>query len=330
LGLARDFVANLYVCLKASPLNLLAGPPGYGQALMVGALARALGHGEAVLDITVRHSWDDDRQLLGVHDPAAGGFEPGPTGLAPRLLQAEADWGGERRGLYLILLQDFNVAPPEHYFAAFLNALGRPPGQRVVSLADPAADDPPYAIRLGPNVRFWGTVHADRATFPLSPRLLDQAGLIFPSPHDLAPHPHEPTQRKPVGGIAANGLIDRFVHEAEECPAGRWDILQPLLDLVVCASGDWGPGLDVSPRVQEAMRRYLANSVGVLAPARAADFVFQQRVVPILHGRGARFSARLETLAARAADSGLERTARHLYDALGRADAAGDVDLLNG
>ena len=38
-----------------------------------------------------------------------------------------------------------------------------------------------------------------------------------------------------------------------------------------------GSGMDLSPRVIENIKRYLANSLGVLTPVRAVDFVFQQR-----------------------------------------------------
>src|SRR5215217_7315476 len=57
LHFARDFVANVYTCLKAEPLNLIIGPPGHGKSMLVSSLARALGHGDALLRIAVRRSW---------------------------------------------------------------------------------------------------------------------------------------------------------------------------------------------------------------------------------------------------------------------------------
>src|SRR5207237_1891366 len=68
LCFTRDFLANLYVTLKASALNLITGPPGHGKSSVVAALARALGHGNALLEIAVRRSWSDDRYLLGFYD----------------------------------------------------------------------------------------------------------------------------------------------------------------------------------------------------------------------------------------------------------------------
>src|SRR5262249_56139642 len=64
LYFTRDFVANLYVLMKSSALNLTIGPPGYGKSSVVSALARALGHGNALLEIAVPRSWSPDPHLL--------------------------------------------------------------------------------------------------------------------------------------------------------------------------------------------------------------------------------------------------------------------------
>src|SRR4029077_6142395 len=68
IGFARDFVTNLYVSLKTQSLNLIMGPPGHGKSSAVTALARALGHGNAFLEVAVRRTWSDDRYLLGFFD----------------------------------------------------------------------------------------------------------------------------------------------------------------------------------------------------------------------------------------------------------------------
>src|SRR5262249_26916476 len=102
LWFARDFLANVYVTLKASALNLIMGPPGYGKSSVVSALARAMGHGQALLEIAVRRSWSDDRYLLGFFDTFHGRYDPGPTGLATRLVQAQRDWEKDRHGLYVV------------------------------------------------------------------------------------------------------------------------------------------------------------------------------------------------------------------------------------
>jgi hypothetical protein len=193
LSFTRDFIANLYVTLKSSALNLITGPPGHGKSSVVAGLARALGHGQALLEIAVRRSWSDDRYLLGFYDTFHGRYDPGPAGLSTRLLQAQCDWEQNGQGLYLILLDEFNLAAPEYYFSQLLQLLPRVNESRILRLFDPAliageqgAKDV-HQIVLHPNVVFWGTINYDETTERLSPRLLDRTGMIFLTGRDVSP-----------------------------------------------------------------------------------------------------------------------------------------------
>jgi energy-coupling factor transporter ATP-binding protein EcfA2 len=336
LFFTRDFLANLYITLKASGLNLIMGPPGYGKSSVVSALARAMGHGNALLEIAVRRTWSDDRYLLGFYDTFHNRYDPGPTGLATRLLQAQIDWEQGRHGIYLILMDEFNLAAPEYYFSQLLQVLTRPANQeRLVRLYDagsqPSANGnkPIDQLRLYPNISFWGTINYDETTERLSPRLLDRTGMIFLSVRDIVP-PASTTTASVIGkGVLAGQLVDRFVRGPEQCPEGPWELIEPLLALLKKQSEEWGAGIDLSPRVLEAVRRFLANSRGLLPIERAVDFVFEQRVLPVMRGRGPKFTARVKALAEKLTEKSLERSARHVQDALVLAEVNfGDVDFL--
>jgi hypothetical protein len=336
LYFTRDFLANLYVTLKSSALNLIMGPPGHGKSSVIGAVARALGHGNALLEIAVRRSWSDDRYLLGFYDTFHGRYDPGPTGLATRLLQAQADWEKDRHGLYLILLDEFNLSAPEYYFSQLLQLLTRPPEQRLLRLFDPAAlpataVKPAHQIRLYPNVSFWGTINYDETTERLSPRLLDRTGMIFLTARDVLPSFGGEESSVPRGrkGVDAGHLLKCCVRGADQCPELQWEQIEPLLDLLRRQTEPWGAGVELSPRVIDGVKRYLANSAGVLLPARSVDFVFQQRILPVLRGRGPKFASRIAALAEKLAELGLERSARHVREALALAEVQfGDIDFL--
>ena len=105
--------------------------------------------------------------------------------------------------------------------------------------------------------------------------------------------------------------------------------IEPLLSSLRKPSDEFGAGIDLSPRVLEAIRRYLANSMGLLPAARAADFAFEQRVLPALRGRGPKFAARVRSLAERLTERGFDRSAAHVQEALALAEVNfGDVDFL--
>ena len=359
LSFTRDFIANLYVCLKAGALNLITGPPGHGKSSVVAALARAMGHGNSLLEVAVRRSWSDDRYLLGFYDSFHGRYDPGPTGLATRLLQAQVDWEQGGEGLYLVLLDEFNLAAPEYYFSQLLQVLprtpltpgsqavqpnGAPPARkphpadtdpRILRLYDPAGHtgNPsagPHQILLYPNAIFWGTINYDETTERLSPRLLDRTGMIFLTARDVSRSMTMAEARAQIlrKGVKARQLMQELTRSPDECPDELWDRIDPLLEILRRQTDTLGSGMDLSPRVIDGVKRYLANSQSVLAPARAVDFVFQQRVLPVLRGRGAKFNARMQLLRDRLAKDGFDRSARHVSDAIALADVNfGDIDF---
>lgn len=330
LHFARDFIANVYICLKAEPLNLIIGPPGHGKSTLVASLARALGHGEALLRIAVRRSWSEDRHLLGFYDSFHGRYDPGTTGLVPRMLQAAADWRSDRKGIYIVLMDEFNLAAPEYYFSQLLQALPSDEQGRELALYEngKSPDAFPERVAIEPNLRFWGTINYDETTERLSPRTLDRTGMIFLGPADVRPSTDEEPVRMP--GVAASDLFDKFQRKPEDCPEDRWEIVSRILDFLHTPDVALGPRIEISPRVRKALKRYLANSTEVLTPKTAADFAVQQRILPVIRGRGDEFLARMRRLGHLLAEASLTRSASHVEEALRRAEQQfGELDLFS-
>src|SRR5262249_29698687 len=191
---AKDDLINLHVCVKTAQLTVLAGLSGTGKSSLPRLYAEALGCADEYLHVPVRPDWLDDRDLIGAFNAVAQRFEPATSGLVERLIAAAEDRLHHRGGIYLVCLDEMNLARVEHYFAQSLSVRELPPARRYLTLFSQGlalADDPYreyHRIPLGDNVRFLGTVNIDETTHFFSPKVLDRSQVVaFGAPNLEAP-----------------------------------------------------------------------------------------------------------------------------------------------
>ncbi len=130
-------------------------------------------------------------------------------------------------------------------------------------------------------------------------------------------------------GVAASDVFGRFLRTDEQCPDDRWELALRVIDFLRSPDATLGPRVEVSPRVRKAIKRYLANSTDVLPAAAAVDFVVQQRILPVVRGRGDEFLTRMSRLQQLLADANLPRSALHVEESLRRSrHQFGELDFL--
>jgi hypothetical protein len=192
-----DLVA-FHLSLKCSDLVVVGGVSGTGKSSLPTLYAQALagdadGQIRRFLPVDVSPAWTNPSDLLGYVNLLDRSFHPGPSGLFTHLVWAsmEAKTKGRDSGLYIVCLDEMNLAHVEHYFSGFMQALSRAPGNREVAVFDPASVShsdlarPWPRLTLGDNVRFVGTVNFDETTKPISQRMLDRADLLRLEPGPL-------------------------------------------------------------------------------------------------------------------------------------------------
>ncbi|MCS4039908.1 S1 RNA-binding domain-containing protein [Salinibacter ruber] len=111
----EEVIENFYTCLKCDDLVILSGLSGVGKSKLPKHVAEAIG---GIFEMEpVRPNWNDDRDLLGYYNPRTGSYQS--TTFLDTLIEASEN----RDRLYILCLDEMNLAPPEYYFALFLSKL---------------------------------------------------------------------------------------------------------------------------------------------------------------------------------------------------------------
>jgi len=291
-----DDLLNFHTCVKVGGLTVLAGPSGRGKSSLPRLYAEALGCRDEFLMIPVRSDWLDDRDLVGAYNALSGRFEPAPSGLVDRLIAANLDRLDDRGGIFLVCLDEMNLARVEHYFASFLSVLEAPAERRVIRLCADGLQrgDDPYAahrhLRIPDNVRIVGTVNIDETTHFFSPKVLDRSNVVALAAPDLRAAP-------PVrADEAIGGLVEVPFDVFASWGPGR-EATSEVAAFVKQLDGVLaGSRISLGYRVLRRMQAYVSAAKPYFETDRALDFQVVQSVLPKLRRSAPNFPSTLKSL----------------------------------
>jgi MoxR-like ATPase len=305
-------LANFLLAMTVSPLVILSGISGTGKSLLPRKFAKLTGsHFTA---IPVQPQWADNSDLFGyVPSLASSTFTPGK--IIPPLLHAK----NSPESLTIVLLDEMNLAPVEHYFSDFLSvaeSCARNEGRirsdpLPLDLPSPPSGDnaDPYAalrgLELPHNLRVVGTANMDETTHSFSPKVLDRAFTIEFDDPDLTSfasvNAHSQTGLK----VLANAIIDptRAV-TVQEAKNDSQDLFEFVVDLLVEVQAILSPaGVKFGYRTRDSILLYLhfwrkLNLSERLAGCAALDFCILQKILPKISGSGEALQTALRSLSA--------------------------------
>ena len=183
-GLCYDYadLVNLHICVKSSPLTILAGMSGTGKTQIALKYAKMIDASEAnnrLLFIPISPSYTEPDDILGYLNAQTGKYVPSETGLVDFLLEAQKNLNK----MYMVIFDEMNLSQIEYWFSPFISVLEKDADSRKIVLYNDKADfiaEEHYksTINIGNNVIFIGTVNLDETTKDISDRLLDRSFII--------------------------------------------------------------------------------------------------------------------------------------------------------
>jgi energy-coupling factor transporter ATP-binding protein EcfA2 len=111
----RYIIEDFFALIQTNDLIVLAGESGSGKTNLVKSFAQAVG-GESII-IPVKPNWTSSEDLLGYYNPLEKKY------LSTPFLDALINANKNPNKLYLICLDEMNLARVEYYFADFLSLL---------------------------------------------------------------------------------------------------------------------------------------------------------------------------------------------------------------
>ncbi len=177
LGLyyAEEDIRKFIASLATSKIMILQGMSGTGKTSIAVAFGKFISNSSTV--VPVQPMWKEKSDLLGYYNEFTGKFNE--TTILKKLY--EANYSDK---IFIIVLDEMNIARVEYYFSEFLSLLELPPSsERKLAIASNGGIGDPKLMSHGRiilpnNVWFLGTANNDDSTFAISDKVYDRAMVM--------------------------------------------------------------------------------------------------------------------------------------------------------
>lgn len=307
-------VANYLICISQGFITTFAGEPGTGKTSLCNILAKALGlvadmpH-KRFVDISVERGWTSHKDFIGYYNPLTKSIEKSNNEVydAFEKLDSEYDCNQFDIAPFVILLDEANLSPLEHYWAAFLrNCDFTSVSNRTIALGGN------NNFKLPEHLRFLATVNFDHTTEDLSPRFLDRSWVIMLEPYRIDEDADENVENMD-SMISFGAMKEAFsVRESDtidETIQSKWNAIQKIFK---------DHSLQIMPRNLKMVKNYCFVACRCMERDTPAtkfaplDYAFSQKILPTINGTGDNYRMLIEELTKECTEQNMPISAKHL------------------
>ena len=182
---SHNDVVNYLTCIGQGFITTFAGQPGAGKTSLCSLLAKSLGlacqgENKRYVEVSVERGWTSHKDFIGYYNPLTKKFEKSNAEIFDAFERINKENAGDNTAPMLILLDEANLSPIEHYWAAFIkNCDFDSTVERTINLGGNKKWNLPESLR------FLATVNFDHTTEELSSRFLDRSWVIVLEPGQI-------------------------------------------------------------------------------------------------------------------------------------------------
>lgn len=302
-------IANYLICLTQGFITTFAGKPGAGKTSLCNLLAEALGlktdaQNPHFVDVSVGRGWSSHKDFIGFYNPITEKIVKANEDVYDALVLSNKEECTQAPPM-VIMLDEANLSPLEHYWSAFLknSDLDFRTNRKINIGAD-------QSLGIQEHLRFLATINHDHTTEELSPRFLDRSWVIkLDETYEDVPA-RQSAVELPDKAIPYSALKKAFGADSFELPSEtlmeKWrKVKQELQNL----------HLDVMGRCSNMVINYVCAAKHYMVDeSTALDYAVAQKVLPQLTVYGAEYKQKIKDAAMLCNNLSMRRCHKLLFD----------------
>lgn len=321
-SIKQEDIVNHLTCIQQGFLTIFSGLPGVGKTSLALLYSKFLTAGKTFIDIPVSRGWNSKKNLLGFFNPISGVYQNDEYGFS-QLISLYNNGEIPMDIPAIVLLDESNLSPMEHYWSDFISISDRHSNARYIANPDSKGSK----LKLPKGLRFIATINNDHTTEMLSPRLIDRSAVIkisYSKPtDDYLDFNNTNEIIEPQKIYRQESLEKIFNSNNPEFNRHEQKIVSDIINILSDEKSDFGVPTPLSPRKLKHILKYCSTTRDIYFDMSGnqilnLDYAILQHVLPSIAGQGVKYENRLEALKKTLEDKNLMKSAKEMSNIISK------------